>query len=230
MTTTLWIALAGILVTGAFGIWGAYQTVKQNRYPAAITFIKEEFIPLFDTIVKSLPSLDVLYNNNLVDENLVLVRASFINTGKKDISADMIETPLTLTLGEGGKWIEAEVTSASENTTAEIKVIDDHKIQVLSGLLRRDEYIRFQALVEVSADEKDSKIAKKGLIEQFVEENLEITHRIQDTQKVGKIELKPDAALSKKFRRFLVFPVAGVVLLIAVIVATLVKGFPGQLT
>jgi hypothetical protein len=65
MSTTDILTIFGILITLIFGIWSIILFVRK-RSAGEITFVKESYINLFDSIVKYLPELSVLYNNKFI--------------------------------------------------------------------------------------------------------------------------------------------------------------------
>ena len=90
-------SIVGITVSAGFGVWGIYLAIR-HRYPGRITFVTEQLIELFDDIGNTLPGLSVVYNNEEVSKNLVLLNGALINTGSIDISPSNIEKPISLRL------------------------------------------------------------------------------------------------------------------------------------
>lgn len=219
------LGFIGILASAIFGIWGIYYSIKQ-RYPGKITFIKEHSIALFDAIVKNLPELSILYKQNPVTPNLVLIQGALVNTGKKDISPTMVEKPISISLPEGYKWITAKVISFSENVIAEIHLLDETNLVLNNGLFRCKEYIRFQALVEVPGNEEDRKEIQS--IKEKIGDYLIFSHRISDTRQINKIELKEEESISKRLKRFIMLTIFGSVAALTLVTFVLIKGLPGE--
>ena len=189
------LSFMGITVSAAFGAWGIYLTVK-NRRIVRLTFFKDQAIALFDTIVKNLPELEVLYKSNPVTPNLVLLRGSIINTGKKDISPHMVEESLSAVLPEGFKWLTAKVVSTSENVQASIHMVDDYCIQIKTSLLHCQEYVRVQALAEVPIELPE---ANESLDESLMD-SISFSHRIEDAGIIAKVELIEEESAKKRLR------------------------------
>jgi hypothetical protein len=187
------LAVIGTIATVGFGGWGIYLALKR-RYPGRITFLKENSIGLFDTIVRNLPELAVLYEGKPVSQNLVLLKGSFLNTGSKDITESMVEERLTITIPEGYKWLTGKIISSSSNVRAQVQIPDDHRLVFDVGLFRCDEYVRFQVLAEVPlpTEEPTEYNASK-----LLENTLSFSHRIADTQ---KIEIKTATKLGEPAR------------------------------
>ena len=65
MGLTTLLAILGILVSATFGIWGVAYMIK-SRYPGRITFVREQIIALFDSIVKNLDDLSISFKNKTI--------------------------------------------------------------------------------------------------------------------------------------------------------------------
>jgi hypothetical protein len=165
-----------------------------RRYPGQIIFFTEQIIDLFNAIVKDLPELVVLYKKDPVSPNLVLIKGALLNTGKIDISPTMIEMPITMTLPSGYRWLTAKIISSSPNVKADLYQEDKQNIIIKSGLLRCNENIRLQALVEVSPLSSTEKGTKHESMSSRLEEAIRFSHRIANTRKIEKKEIR-DATL-----------------------------------
>lgn len=220
------LGFIGILASIIFGIWGIYYTIKQ-RYPGQITFIKEQTIALFDTIVKNLPELSVLYKGAAVSPNIVLIRGALVNSGKKDISPTMVEKPITISLPEKYKWITAKVISTSENVQSDITLRDERTLEVNNSLFRCKEYICFQALAEVPSDEKNHQKDDMPIKEELGD-SLSFSHRIEDTREIEKIELKEEGNITKRLKRYILYSIVGAIVFIVFLIVILIRGVPGQ--
>lgn len=207
MSHTNILTIAGIFISSIFGAWGIYVALKQ-RFQREITFIREQSIALFDTIVKNLPELSVKYKDSPVKPNLVLIIGALVNSGKSDISPpSIIEQPIRISLPEGYKWLTSKVISSSENVEAEIKVENDNNLVLDNGLFMQKEYIRFQALAEVPIEDSNGNKNKHSLDDQL-EESLKFSHRIADLHEIKKLKLKEKKYLYRTFRTFLFTAIA----------------------
>lgn len=170
MDTSTLLAIAGIIITVILGGWSIYLVLRR-RYPGRITFIREDSIRLFDSIVRNLSDLNVLYKGKPVSETLVLLKGYFFNTGSKDISLPMVEENLAITLPEEHKWLAAKIVSSSPDVKSSVKISSDTSLMFDFGLFRCNEYIRFEALAEVPTGAQ-------------LHNSLKFTHRIADTKRV----------------------------------------------
>lgn len=61
-----WIGISGVIATFVFGVLSIYL-VKVRRYPGHLTFIQEQIIGLFDSIVKNFPQISITYDTKNID-------------------------------------------------------------------------------------------------------------------------------------------------------------------
>lgn len=175
---TIW-SIIGIVISVIFGLIGIYLTIR-SKYSGRVTFVNEQTIELFDAIGNSLDKLAVTYNGSAVNENLVLLNGAFINSGKFDITKDMVEQPITIILPKGYKWLTGRIVDS--NVKAEFIQVDENNISVPTGLFRCGEYIRFHALAqlpEINEDVSNSERFKKAI---------SFEHRIVNTKSINETE------------------------------------------
>lgn len=175
------LAVIGIVVSSAFGIWGVVLGLRKRKYPGEITFIEERYINLFDDIVKNVGSLSILYKNKNISNNIILLKGHLINTGTKDISPDMIGRDLVAILPEGYKWIETKIFNCSPDLKTNSVIINNTTLKFKFGLFRCKEYCSFETLVEVPIDDNKKEKQKNKLQDKIV-----WSHRIADTKSIKK--------------------------------------------
>ena len=210
-------AISGISVSALFGIVGIYLTIK-SRYSGKITFVNEQIIELFDAIGNSLDKLAVTYDGAEVNENLILLNGAFINSGKSDITPDMVEQPITLELPEGYKWLTGRVIDSKVKATLE--QIDETKISISTGLFRCGEYVRFHALAQLPDTEDGDTNSKR------FKNSLKFEHRITNTKNIDETETQPKQASKKALKRKGIPFLAMLILMCALFGFTLYLGFP----
>jgi RNA-binding protein YhbY len=187
----LWSVL-GVSVSVIFGVVGIYLTVK-SRYSGAITFVNEQTIELFDAIGNSLDNLAVTYDGCDVNDNLVLLNGAFINSGKMDLTKDMVEKPITIILPDGFKWLSGRIIESKVKAQLELK--DDNTISIETGLFRRGECVRFHALAQLPDNEDGDSNSKR------LNDSLKFDHRITNTKNINETEVKPKKASNKELKR-----------------------------
>jgi hypothetical protein len=187
MTISSILTIMGILVSAGFGMWGVYLSIKKRSYPAEISYILEDSIGLFDEVIGSLKFLTILYQEQPIKHNLVLLKGHLANTGSKDVSPAMVHQELTARLPENFKWIEANETKASRGVESSINIIEENILSFDLGHFRCGEYISFQALAEVPVSGFDN----EGL-SMLLNMSLKWDHRIMDTGQIKERKLQPD--------------------------------------
>ncbi|WP_319779993.1 hypothetical protein [Maridesulfovibrio sp.] len=183
LTATVWSPL-GVIISLLFGVLGVYLTVR-SRYSGEITFFREQTIELYDAVGSTIEGLTVTYNKENVSENLVLINGSFVNTGKNDISANMVEKPITLELPTGYKWLNANILK--KDSRADATISNNNSLQVRTGLFRCGECIKIHALVQVPEKEKATTLKPKTQLHN----DLRFTHRITNTKEIKEKEFYP---------------------------------------
>jgi hypothetical protein len=226
MDISVILAIIGVITTLLFGFLSIYLAIKR-RYPGRITFIKENIIGLFDSIVRNMPDLSMHYEGKPVNENLVLLKGCFLNSGTQDITSDMVTDKLTIELPNGFKWLTGKVVSSSPNVHAEMKIQEETKLLFDLGLFRCNEYTRFEALAEIPSpqpqeiyDEAANRLNKA----------ITFSHRISNTRKVEEKELIPSQDFRRQFRRMLFMSGGYVILVILIIgISWLWRGLPKEM-
>lgn len=128
-------------------MWGIYLAVRRAKYPASLTFVREQSVALLEDFAQKIPNLSVLYKDTPVEKNVVLISGYVVNDGALDITREMTEQPLTCILPDGSSWLEFKVTACAPALHVTSEFEDNQKVKLDIGLFRRDESFCFQALV-----------------------------------------------------------------------------------
>lgn len=146
------LSVAGILISVLFGVWGIYLSLRRSKYPAGLTFVREQTVALLDDFATRIPNLAVLYKDTPIDKSVVLLSGYLVNDGNVDITPQMTERPLRCELPSGCSWLEFNLTGAAEALTAIGEIKTPEAIELNFGLFRRDEAFSFQALALVGPE------------------------------------------------------------------------------
>lgn len=184
-----WIGILGLLSTLIFGFLSIY-IFKVRLYSGKIAFIQEQVLGLFDSIVKNFHEIKITYDNENINQQIVLLKGALINNGSIDIKEDMVEERLCLVLPVSFKWLSAKIIDSSIGSKVHFELVDN-KIFVNLGLFRINEFIRFEALANISTDKNNGPAAE------IFTENLNFEHRIAETSKVEKVEIKNESYFYK---------------------------------
>jgi hypothetical protein len=195
METGTVLALIGIALT----ILSIYLMMRR-RYPGRVTFIRESSIALFDMIVKNFPEIQVVFEGNAVQPDLVLLSGALVNSGRIDISPLVTEMPIEIGLPTGFEWLMAKIVSTSPNLEAEVKVEGGQRLVLTSGLFRQGEFVRFQALAKVPLGEEIGRSSQESLSVRL-EKSLTFSHRIADTREIDVKKLQDIEGLKRTVYR-----------------------------
>jgi len=179
--TNLILAVIGIAITIILGYIGLKLTLK-NRKKIEIIFLKNTCISLFRTIEKNLEDLEINFQGKKINENLILFKGTFLNSGNIDIEKQIVYKPLEIELPAQYNWLRVKIIDASEGLEINSTFIDN-KIFFVWDLLKEGEYFTFDGLIEYKAKNGEidtSDISKK------LESTLKINHRITDLKKVKR--------------------------------------------
>lgn len=146
------LSIAGILISVLFGAWGIYLSLRRAKYPASLTFVREQTVALLDDFATRIPNLAVLYKGTPIDKSVVLLSGYLVNDGSVDITPQMTERPLRCELPSGCSWLEFKLTGAAEALNATGEIMNPQALELSFGLFRRDEAFSFQALALVSVE------------------------------------------------------------------------------
>jgi hypothetical protein len=196
-------AIAGIAVTVILGIWAIVINMRYNKN-VQITYAHELAIALTDDITQNFPNLKVLFHNQPVSDNLVLLKGYFINTGKKDISREMIEKQITMKLPNDFEWVECKVVEHSPTLKATANMTGKTEISFDTGLWKMREYLKVEALAKVPVVKADPDNLPKDYPTRRLLNALTFPHRITDSKTVHLTNVhRPSQTYQLRFFSFL---------------------------
>lgn len=136
------LGIIGIFITILVAIFGVKYFAKPE-----ITFYIESLTNLFDSYVKNLNDLKILYKDNNISQNLYFCKFFVMNSGYKDITPSMIEKKVKIKIPESTTWLEVNIVDQSEGLKVSQRLEDSHSLEVDFGLFRAKEFIQFEALL-----------------------------------------------------------------------------------
>jgi hypothetical protein len=184
MELTIIISILGIVLTAISLI--LYFTYF---YTGKISFLFENSISLLDSLTKSFSDFSIKYKEKDINQGLILVTGYFINTGKKDLTKNMIDEPLSILLPEQYSYHEINIKSKSDGFEPNVELNEKlNKVTIDWTLFRRNEYFKIEALIEVPFD---NTISSKTQFrpKEVVKNNIMFMHRISDTEDINFIDL-----------------------------------------
>ncbi len=185
MDTQTFLAIAGIIATVLLGIWAIAITIRYNR-SVRITYAYDQAIALTDDITQNFPNLSIFYNGQLLSDNLVLLKGYLINTGKKDVTREMVEQQITILLPAEYEWMECKVVDSTPSLKATAIIHDKTHVAFDIGLWKSKEYMKFEALAKVPVIKIDAEHSASEQPAFRLRKVLSFSHRIADSEKIDE--------------------------------------------
>ena len=181
------LAIAGIAATVMLGGWAIYLAVRRPR-EVGIAYLEDTCLSLIDDITQGIGNLEIRFRNSPVSQNIVLLKGYIINTGKRDISPNMVEKRLRLVLPEGFKWIDCQITGRADSLKIQVAHLTSENIEFDFGLFKTQEYFKFDALATVPIHVTPKEVGKPP--DAKLREALRFDYRIVDTRDIQKLRLR----------------------------------------
>ncbi len=173
------LGVIGVVLTIAFGIYSIW-VYKKSKLKVSLDFKNKECYGLFRDEVNRL-NIEIKYNNNPLTNPLILLKAKLINTGHLDIDKNRIYNPLKIKSTDEFKWLESRITYSPKGSTTNININNPNELQLDWDLLKTEEWIEIEALVDVSSG---SKVDSNRTNEFF--NSLKFDYRITDLNHINK--------------------------------------------
>ncbi|MBN1181491.1 MAG: hypothetical protein JXB49_04330 [Bacteroidales bacterium] len=170
--------ILGIILTIFFGII-ALKLSKKGKIITQLRFEKSECYQLFKTAINRL-NIEIKYNNKSIGDKLILLKAKIINSGTRDIDKKSIYEPISILTNDNYKWLEANIVDQPVNIVSKSLILDENKLQIEWDLLKKNEYIEIEALIDTINDEKEYEKANDFY------NSLDFSFRITDLDKIEK--------------------------------------------
>jgi len=178
-------------VTVLLGIIGIKHTFKYRKKTELI-FLKITSTYLFRDIVKSLDDIEVKFQGTKIDEDLILFKGGFFNSGNVDIDKTLVHKPLELELSENYEWKDFKIVKSSDGLQLDF-LRDIRKITFDWDLFKEGEYFIFNSLVEFKRPR--AKVRKPNGPRLSLLSSLKINQRITDLKEVKKENSVPSPTL-----------------------------------
>jgi len=141
------LSIIGVIITICFGIYSIWFN-KKNKRKVSLEFKKKECYSLFKDDVSRL-NIEMSYNKKPVSSSLMLLKAKLVNNGQGDIDKSRIYKPLKLIADKNFKWLEAKITNKPDGAISELEILNENELKVEWDLLKAEESIEFEALIEI---------------------------------------------------------------------------------
>lgn len=201
------LGIIGIFVTVVLGYMGIRYTLQHRNY-TKLTYLQGGCFNLFNSIVENLDGIEVLYEKNPVNKDLIMLKGTFINTGSVDIDSQIIHEPITLKLPMNCEWLKYKVVAESSDEEHQISdknvscgICDRRTIKFNWDLLKSNEFFKFDALIQIATNIEEPE--KEKLVKDLVN-SITINHRITNLGKVEKLNSE-DFRKKTPFKKSIVF-------------------------
>lgn len=191
------LAIIGIVITVILGVAGIYFAIRRTKYPAKITFVREQSVTLLEDFAKKIPNLTLLYKDTPIQKNVILISGYLVNEGSVDITKEMVEQSLRCILPGECAWIEFKVTSTANELQVASSIINKNNVEFQLGLFRCNESFSFQALASL-----DEKYANEKV--DIFTNDISWAHRIASLGDIKTIQM-PQQQRNNWFRRSMIW-------------------------
>jgi len=141
------LTIFGLLLTIAFGIYEIWINNKTKR-AVSLEFQNVECYTLFKDDINKL-NIEVIHGGNVLLNTVILLKAKLLNNGQIDIDKGRIYSPLKIITTEKFNWLETKITSKPNGVNSNLTTISKSEIQLDWDLLKKDECIEFESLIEI---------------------------------------------------------------------------------
>lgn len=159
----------------------------KKKYPGKIVCYFDQQIPLLHSIVDSFEDVKIMFKNSPINKQLVILKMLLVNVGYRDITSEIIKTPIVLKLPDFTKIYNLKILPSNPAIISNQSIIDDNSVKIEFDCLRVNEYLQLELLVDDNSFGENSKI---GTLSNISKNNLNFSHRIIDTEKI-KVETLP---------------------------------------
>ena len=182
------LTLVGILATTLFGLWAIAAAIRFSR-SVRITYAIDQVIALTDDITQNFQDLKITFRGQPVSANLVLLKGYLINTGRRDISQEMVEEQISVNLPPEFSWVDCKVVETSPSLNVDAQRKSEQKLAFRTGLWKKREYFKFEALakVPVVVAEPDNPLDERPTIR--FRKAVSIAHRIADFDRITETRM-----------------------------------------
>lgn len=204
--------ILGVIATVLVGYWGIKYTANHKAI-TNLLFFENGCISLFKTVVKDLAEVEIKYKGKKIDENLLIYKGTFFNSGNTDIDKSIIHQPLKVTLPENFEWKKVIIIDQSKDVNI---ILDYNESEATFNwdILKENEYFTFDSVIEYKPQPNTDKSKDTVILDitRHLTRRIKFSHRITNLKSVEKEDLPTKPASRFEFA-FLVIYLLGFVCL-----------------
>lgn len=126
-----------------------YFYVRKSKF----YFIKERAIKLYDEVVKDIEGISITFDEQEIQQSLILFRGTVILKGHTDIRKDEIDKEIVIySPDKTANWKNFEIVNSSVDFNPKYS-IEDNKIVMSKSMLKANDYFTFVGLLDSKATE-----------------------------------------------------------------------------
>lgn len=187
MDINLIYMILGVIATIIVGYWGIKYTANHKTI-TNLLFFENGCISLFKTVVKDLEEIEIKYKGKKIDENLLIYKGTFFNSGNTDIDKSIIHQPVKVSLPKNYEWKKIKVIDQSKG----VNILLEHNENELTfdwDILKENEFFTFDSVIEYKPQpDNDAKVIIKD-ITRHLSRNINFSHRITNLKSIEKEKL-----------------------------------------
>lgn len=146
----LFYMILGVIATMIVGYLGI-KFASKHKAITSLLYFENSCISLFKSVVKDLDELEIKYKGNTVNENLIIYKGTFFNSGNLDIDKNSMYKPLGLELPDNYIWKKVKIIDKSEEVNINITE-KTSEIEFSWDILKENEYFTFDSVIEYNPD------------------------------------------------------------------------------
>lgn len=183
--------ILGILATFLVGYLGIKYTYKHKTI-TNLLFFENGCVSLFNSVMKDVEDVEIKYKGKKIDENLLLYKGTFFNSGNTDIDKTAIHKPIRLTLPDNFEWKKIKIIEQSHEININLNY-DESEAIFEWDILKENEYFTFDSLIEYKPAQVQPSDQPVTDITNYLTKSIKIAHRITNLKSVerGDMPSKP---------------------------------------
>lgn len=203
--------MLALIITIILGISGIIVTFLLTRWQVKRNQIDHFFTNSYDIGIKltaDFPNYKLHYGNELIENNVKVLKGGFMNTGRNDIDGLNGYSDFTLSLPANCIVRDVNVSPSDDKLIVKATVNNENKNSIdfgINNLFITNEYFKYSAIVEVPE-------SVYGL-----EDRISFNHRLKNTEKIRNIHIghiQTSIKRKKRARRMIFVFAGGYVLLV----------------
>lgn len=147
-TGALW-GIAGIIVTIVVAFL-VYKLQKIRKYPSQLSYTVLAESRVLKHVPDSFDALALKYNDYSVSEDMHYIEFMIFNPRTSDVGNDKSRSAVTISLPDNSKWVDIRIKKESPSVGSSVSTQHDSTAELTFGLLKVNEAIILEGLVESS--------------------------------------------------------------------------------